>query len=76
MKIIFVLTDEHTGVVGAYPTEEQALKAAEEFEEKHWASAGTRDEYEADYPNDDISFGQYLVDIHDYSIEGVEYYGE
>lgn len=73
---IFVLTDEHTGVVGAYPTEELALKAAEDYEDKTWASAGTREEYEADYPNGEITFGQYLVNIHDYTIEEVEYYGE
>lgn len=74
---IYVVTDNHKGIVGGYETEEQALNAIEKYEEENWADADTRGEYEEDYPNEDITFGEYLVKIGDYAIKEIPmYWGE
>lgn len=77
MTTIFVVTDTNKGVIGGYEDKEHALVAIEAHEAETWATADTRSEYEDEYPNEGITFGEYLVKIGDYTIEEIPmYWGE
>jgi hypothetical protein len=76
MTKIYVVTDTKKGIIGSYHSEEQALKAIEQYEKDFWASADTYSEYVDEYPNGEISFGEFLVKIDDYKIEEILYYGD
>lgn len=76
MTKIYVVTDTKKGIIGSYRSEEQALKAIEQYEKDFWPSADTYSEYVEEYPNKEISFGEFLIKIGDYKVEEILYYGD
>lgn len=76
MKNIYVVTDNHKGIIGAYGSKQSADAAVEAYEDTTYASVEARGAYNEDYPNGEISYAEWLIQSGDYGVECVEYKGD
>ena len=76
MKNIYVVTDTHYGIIGAYGTEQSADAAIEAYEDTTYAKIEARDAYNEGHPDKEISYAEWLIKNGDYTIECVEYKGD